>query len=361
MAKDATGSGGHAARFWREDGGRLRCTLCPRGCRLGDGQTGFCGARRSAAGRLVSLVYGRPASVALDPIEKKPLYHFYPGSRILSLGTVGCNLACRFCQNASLSRARAVDVVATFLPPDDVAGIAVREGARSVAFTYNEPTIFAEYAIDVARACRAAGVATVMVTNGYVTPEAVAEIYPFIDGANVDLKSFSEEFYRRMTSAHLAPVLAALEAMRAAGTWLELTWLLIPGANDGDDEIARACDWVLGHLGDEVPMHFSAFHPDHLLTDRPATSREALARARRVAQGRGLKHVYCGNILDEEMHTTTCPGCGEALIRRTQFAVSESRLGPDGRCPCGRALAGRFDAAPGTAKHPGGRRLLLFP
>jgi pyruvate formate lyase activating enzyme len=342
MTMTATASGLHEARFWREDGGRIVCTLCPRGCRLGAGQSGFCGVRQRVGDRLLALAYGRPASVAVDPIEKKPLYHVLPGASILSIGTAGCNLSCRCCQNWSLARGRVEELGATELPPDQVAAVAVREGCAAVAFTYNEPTVFAEYAEDAARACRAAGLLTVMVTNGYITEAAAAEIYPWIDAANVDLKFFSDELYHKQSGGHLAPVLRALEVMRAAGTFVEITTLIIPGLNDDDDQIGAIADWIGAHLGADTPFHLSAFHPDFRLRDRPRTPVATLERARRVALGRGLHHVYGGNVASAEMHTTTCPSCGATLICRSGFSVIESRLRPGGRCPCGRPLAGRF-------------------
>jgi pyruvate formate lyase activating enzyme len=350
----------YQARWWRrEDDGKILCTLCPRYCRLGEGQAGFCFIRQNVAGRLVSLGYGQPAALYADPIEKKPLNHFLPGTKILSMGTAGCNMGCKFCQNWDISKAKADQVRSVALPPEKLPDVARREGCAAVAFTYNEPTIFAEYVIDAARECRRAGIATVMVTNGYITREALDDVYPWIDGANVDLKAFSEEFYRKITLSHLEPVLEAIVRMREHGTWVELTTLLIPDHNDSDAEIASLCDWVLDHVGDEVPLHFTAYHPDYKLVDKPPTPPSTLFRARAIARRKGLKFVYCGNVRDEESHTTFCPDCGEALIVRDWHAVTLNRLRGRHACSCGRAIPGRFDTR-SRARSDGRRRSLMI-
>lgn len=344
MAPDRVARGAHDARWWRrESDGRLLCTLCPRDCRLADGQAGFCYLRQNLGGRLVTLGYGQVAALAVDPIEKKPLFHFHPGTLILSMGTAGCNMGCKFCQNWDLSRAKDTQERTRTLPPTRVPELALDQGCRSVAFTYNEPTIFAEYVVDAARECRKAGIGTVMVTNGYIGREAADEVYPWVDAANIDLKAFTDEFYWKVTASHLSPVLDAILRIREHGTWIELTTLLIPGLNDGDGELAAACDWILANLGDEVPLHYTAFHPDYRMTDRPRTPAATLHRARRLARDQGLKYVYCGNLRDEESHATACPSCGAVLVRRDGHQVIDNRLGQAGCCPCGRRIAGRFD------------------
>jgi pyruvate formate lyase activating enzyme len=345
------------ARYWTaERDGRLRCTLCPRDCRLGPGQAGFCYVRQNEGGRLVSLAYGRSTGFACDPIEKKPLNHFLPGTDALSFGTAGCNLGCRFCQNWEISKARLAERRAAERSPRQVVDLALETGCRSIAFTYNDPVIWAEYAVDVAREARARGVRTVFVTAGYVTAEPRAEIFAHMDAANVDLKAFSEGFYRRVTLSHLAPVLETLEWLARSGTWTEVTNLLIPGHNDEPRETRALAEWILEHMGAEVPLHLTAFHPDHRMRDVPPTPPETLRRARALAREVGLRHVYTGNVTDREGQATCCAGCGAVLIERERLAVLRSRLRGD-RCPdCGARLAGRFEEA--VSPLPGRRRLL---
>jgi pyruvate formate lyase activating enzyme len=333
----------HEARWWeRARDGRAHCFLCPRHCRLRDGQAGFCAVRENRGGNLVSTVYGAPSAVHADPIEKKPLFHFLPGTSVLSLGTVGCDLACSFCQNWPLSRGRPGDRAALALSPGEVAALAVRQGCPSVAFTFNEPVIWAEYALDIAAAARERGIATVMVTNGYVTPEAFRDVFGGIDAANVDLKALSDDFYRRETLARLAPVLETLRRLRGeTDAWLEVTNLLVPGLNDNEDDVRRLADWVVGNLGPDVPLHLNAFHPEHRLSHLPPTAPGTLRRARHVALGAGLRYVYTGNAPAEEV-VTSCPDCGAVLVRRSGHALLEDRL-EDGRCPgCRRTIPGRW-------------------
>ncbi len=333
------------ARWWRtQPDGRILCYLCPRFCVMSDGQAGFCYIRKNAGGTLVSLAYAQPCAVHVDPIEKKPLFHFMPGSRILSMGTAGCNMGCKFCQNWEISKSREDQVRAVHLPPGDVVRLARREACPAVAFTYNEPTIWAEYVIDISRRAREAGVRTAMVTNGYVTPEALPDLYEHIDAANVDLKAFTDSFYRKITLTHLAPVLATLEALVRRGVWVEVTTLIIPTLNDAIEEIRELAAWIRDHLGPEVPLHLTAFHPDFRLRDLPATSHETLHAARHAAIETGLRFVYEGNVMCEEGSTTFCPGCGAALVRRTWHRVHGSRL-VNGRCACGRAIPGHFPQA----------------
>jgi pyruvate formate lyase activating enzyme len=336
--------------------GRVQCDVCPRACKLHDGQRGLCFVRERDGEGIVLTTWGRSSGFCVDPIEKKPLNHFLPGSAVLSFGTAGCNLACRFCQNWDISKAREQDVLADEATPEAIAAAAVRLGCRSVAFTYNDPVIFLEYAIDVARACRERGIAAVAVTAGYVCPEARRDLFAEVDAANVDLKAFSEDFYHQLTAGHLAPVLDTLRWIHdETDVWLEITTLLIPGHNDSDDEITRLCDWVVRELGPDVPLHFTAFHPDFRMRDVPPTPPATLTRARAIARRAGVRHAYTGNVHDPAGGRTWCHGCGGLLIERDGYVLGAYRLGADGRCAaCGTRCAGRFEAEPGTW---GARRL----
>ncbi len=338
------------ARWWHAlDDGRIECDLCPRRCRLRPGQRGFCFVRARDADRMVLTTYGRSSGFAVDPIEKKPLAHFHPGTAALSFGTAGCNLNCRFCQNWDISKSREWDRLAAPATPEAIADAAVAAGCDSVAFTYNDPVIFAEYAIDTAAACHDRGVHAVAVTAGYVTPDARPDFFAPMDAANIDLKGFTEDFSWKVTGAHLADVLDTISWAHAhTDTWIELTTLLIPGHNDSPDEIARMCRWILAELGPDVPLHFSAFHPDFKMLDVPPTPPATLRDARAAALDAGLRFVYTGNIRDPDGETTSCPGCGEALIERDWYALTAYRLTADGRCPsCHAVLPGRFGPAAG--------------
>ena len=347
-----------SGRWWHpaEDGsGKIVCDLCPRYCRVADGQRGFCFVRQNLGGQMALTSYGRASGFCIDPIEKKPLNHFYPGSSVLSFGTAGCNLGCRFCQNWDISKAKEHDRLTDSASPEAIAEAAVRAGARSVAFTYNDPVIFAEYAIDTARACRARGVKTVAVTAGYITEDARAEFFGAMDAANVDLKAFTERFYHKLCFAHLEPVKETLRWLRhETEVWFEVTTLLIPGENDSREEIDRLCGWFAATLGPEVPLHFTAFHPDFKMTDLAATPPETLMRAREQALGHGLKHVYTGNVHDRRGGSTYCAGCGALLIERDWYQLGRYNLTDDGRCrSCDTPLPGLFD---GPAGHQGPRR-----
>ncbi|NMG67691.1 AmmeMemoRadiSam system radical SAM enzyme [Azoarcus indigens] len=338
-------SSNHPARYWHAlDDGRLQCDLCPRYCHLHEGQRGACFVRMNDGGRLVLTTWGRSSGFCIDPIEKKPLNHFYPGSSVLSFGTAGCNLACKFCQNWDISKSRDMDRLMDQARPDDIALAAQRNGCRSVAFTYNDPVIFAEYAMDIADACHERGIATVAVTAGYITPDARGDFFSRMDAANVDLKAFSPAFYRQLCGADLQPVLDTLVWLRHhSDVWLEITTLLIPGHNDSEAELQALSRWVRSELGDEVPLHFTAFHPDHKMRDVPATPPETLSRARRLAQDAGLKHVYTGNVHDPAGGTTRCGQCGEVLIVRDWYRILDYHLTAEGACShCGTRLAGRF-------------------
>ena len=339
-----------AARWWHPlADGRLQCDLCPRDCRLQAGQRGFCFVRQRQGDAMVLTTWGRSSGFCVDPIEKKPLAHFYPGSSVLSFGTAGCNLGCRFCQNWDISKASDADRLCDEASPEAIAEEARALGCRSVAFTYNDPVVFAEYAIDVAAACHQAGLATVAVTAGYVHAAPRRELFGVMDAANVDLKAFTEGFYQKLCFAHLAPVLETLEwLVKEGGVWTEVTTLLIPGHNDTEDEVARLSGWLVEHLGPDVPRHFSAFHPDFKLRDAPPTPPGTLRRARQQARAAGLRHVYTGNVHDLEGDATLCAGCGEVVIARDWYELLDYRLDAHGRCrTCGAALPGRFDATPG--------------
>jgi pyruvate formate lyase activating enzyme len=336
----------YVARYWRTlDDGRIECDLCPRECRLHEGQRGACFVRQRVNDQLILTTYGRSSGFCVDPIEKKPLAHFYPGSSVLSFGTAGCNLACKFCQNWDISKSKDMDTLMESATPETLADAALRLGCKSVAFTYNDPVIFAEYAVDVAAACHAVDVKTVAVTAGYICAEPRREFFAQIDAANVDLKAFTEDFYFKTTGAHLAPVLDTLVYLKHSTTvWLELTTLLIPGRNDSDHELNALSHWIAQELGTEVPLHFSAYHPDFRMLDIPATPGSTLQRARRIALDCGLRHVYVGNVHDREGDTTYCAGCGLALIVRDWYQIESYVLNPDGTCPrCERILAGHFE------------------
>lgn len=333
----------HEARWWESKaGGRVHCYLCPRHCQIGDGQSGFCYIRINREGKLYNLGYASPAAIQVDPIEKKPLSHFLPGTTIFSMGTAGCNMGCFFCQNWDISKSKHDQVHSSYLPPEDVVLLAIRHNCPSIAFTYNEPTIWGEYVVDICQAAKEYGLNTVMVTNGYITYEAFHDIYDHIDAANVDLKAFTEEFYGKVTLTHLQPVLEALQWLKTeTNVWFEITNLIIPTLNDDPKETRKLAEWILQHLGPDVPLHFTAFHPDFKLRDKPNTRPQTLHAARTIAMDAGLRYVYEGNILSDGAHTL-CPGCGNLLIQRSWHDVMTNRL-KDGKCPdCGFEIAGRW-------------------
>ena len=349
-------------RYWHQlPDGQLQCDLCPRHCRLQEGQRGLCYVRQHLEGEVRLVSYGRSSGFAIDPIEKKPLNHFFPGSRVLSFGTAGCNLACKFCQNWDMSKSREMDTLAEAASPAQLADAAADGGCRSVAFTYNDPVIFMEYALDVAAACRERGVRSVAVTAGYIDPEPRIEFFRGMDAANVDLKAFSDDFYYRLCGSHLAPVLDTLEYIRhETDIWLELTTLLIPGENDSDGELDAMTRWVVDRLGADVPMHFTAFHPDWKMREHKRTPAATLTRARAIAMANGVRYAYTGNVHDGEGGSTYCHHCGELLIEREWYRLGRWGLDSRGCCNgCGTALAGYFDAGPeqGVA-HPVRVRML---
>jgi pyruvate formate lyase activating enzyme len=344
-------------RYWHAiDDERIQCDLCPRFCKLREGQRGLCFVRARLDDQIVLATYGRSSGFCVDPIEKKPLNHFLPGTPVLSFGTAGCNLACKFCQNWDISKSREIDTLADQATPEVIARAAQQLGCRSVAFTYNDPVIFLEYAVDVAQACREAGIQTVAVTAGEICPEPRREFYRYMDAANVDLKGFTERFYRNICGGDLETVKETLTYLKhETDVWFEITTLLIPGENDSDAELDAMTRWVAEALGPDVPIHFTAFHPDYKMLDKRPTPPATLSRARRIAMANGLRYAYTGNVHDEEGGTTFCHACGERLIGRDWYVLTEWNLTPEGNCTsCGTPLAGRFEGAPGTW---GARRL----
>ena len=341
----------HRARYWEPCAkGRLRCTLCPNYCRLADGQRGACFVRQRQGDAIVLTTYGRSSGFGVDPIEKKPLNHFLPGTPVLSFGTAGCNLTCRFCQNWDISKSQEMDTLADQASPEAIAAAAERLQCPSVAFTYNDPVIFLEYAVDIAEACRARGVRTVAVTAGYICPEPRREFFAQMDAANVDLKAFDNDFYEALCGARLNDILETLRYIRhETRTWLEITTLLIPGRNDSDAEITALAHWVTSELGPDVPLHFTAFHPDYKMQDLLPTPPSTLTHARRIAREQGLRYVYTGNVHDQEGGSTYCHGCGRCLIGRDWFELRAWNLTDSGACRhCGTVCAGVFAGPPGS-------------
>jgi len=339
-----------STKYWHQlNDGRIQCDLCPRYCTLKEGQQGLCFVRARQQDQIVLTTYGRSSGFCVDPIEKKPLNHFLPGTSVLSFGTAGCNLSCKFCQNWDMSKSREMDTLADEASPETIARAAAQLGCRSVAYTYNDPVIFHEYAIDVARACRERGIKSVAVTAGYVCDEPREEFFRYMDAANVDLKGFTERFYKQICGGSLQPVLDTLIYIKHhTNVWLEITTLVIPGENDSEVELERLTRWVVEHLGPDVPIHFSAFHPDYKMLDRPATPPATLTMARKIAMRNGIRYAYTGNVQDDEGGSTNCHQCGKTLIGRQGYELSEWSLAADGTCRrCGTACAGVFDAQAG--------------
>jgi pyruvate formate lyase activating enzyme len=349
--RDQLTPGTVATTYWHGlADGRIQCDVCPRACKLRDGQRGVCFVRARQDDQVVLTTYGRSSGFCVDPMEKKPLNHFLPGSPILSFGTAGCNLACRFCQNWDISKSKEMDTLADSASPDAIAAMAGRLGCAGVAFTYNDPVIFHEYAIDVADACHDRGLRAVAVTAGYVCPEPRAEFYAHMDAANVDLKGFTEDFYKHVCAGQLGAVLDTLEYLwHETDVWFEITNLLIPDANDADRELDAMTAWVVEHLGPDVPMHFTAFHPDFKMLDRPPTPPATLARARAIAVANGVRYAYTGNVHDPAGSSTYCPGCGTRVVERDWYRLGEYRLSDDGHClVCGTQLPGVYAGRPGA-------------
>jgi pyruvate formate lyase activating enzyme len=350
MGINLSTSGIVPTRHWTTlEDGQVRCDVCPRHCRLSEGQRGLCFVRARREDRVVLTSFGRSSGYCIDPIEKKPLNHFLPGTPVLSFGTAGCNLSCRFCQNWDISKSRDVDTLADEAPPERIARAALELGCRSVAFTYNDPVIFMEYAIATAQACHQLGIKTVAVTAGYVCPDPRRELFRHIDAANVDLKAFSDRFYRKICVGELQPVLDTLRYLKHdTNVWLEITTLLIPGENDSDEEIHAASEWIMTQLGPDVPWHFTAFHPDYRMRDKPATPPQTLSRARQIAIDHGIHYVYTGNVHDEPGGSTYCHGCGRCLVGREWYEITAWNLMPQGQCDhCAARCAGVFDGPPG--------------
>ena len=339
-----------STKYWhRLPDGRLRCDVCPRACKLREGQRGVCFVRGRIEDQVVLTTYGRSSGFCVDPIEKKPLNHFLPGTSVLSFGTAGCNLACRFCQNWDISKSKEMDTLAAAAQPDTIARSALELGAASVAFTYNDPTIFLEYAIDIAEACHEVDIRTVAVTAGYISPEPRRELYGHLDAANIDLKGFTDDFYRHVAMGDLASVLDTLVYVRTeTDVWLEITTLLIPGHNDSTGELEGMCRWIVRELGPDVPIHFTAFHPDFKMRDIPRTPPGTLSRARAIALDAGIRFAYTGNVHDEVGGSTHCPGCGEAVVVRDWYDLRAWNLDGAGRCRrCSTSVPGVFDGPPG--------------
>ena len=337
-------------QYWHTlDDGRIQCDVCPRQCKMNEGQRGLCFVRGRLGDQVVLTTYGRSSGFCVDPIEKKPLNHFLPGTPTLSFGTAGCNLACKFCQNWDISKSREIDTLADGAKPEHVAAVAQKLGCRSVAFTYNDPVIFMEYAIDIAQACKEIGISTVAVTAGYISPEPRAEFFRHMDATNVDLKAFTEDFYWNITKSHIEDVLETLIFLKEeTNTWFELTNLVIPGENDSEGEFDKMSAWVVEHLGPEVPLHFSAFHPDYRMMDKPNTPHETLNLARRTALKNGVHHAYVGNVSDRGRGSTYCHNCKTMLVGRDRYTLSFWGLDDAGACrQCGTPCAGVFDGAPG--------------
>jgi pyruvate formate lyase activating enzyme len=355
MENDTSVDTHHPGRYWHKlEDGRIQCDVCPRDCKLHDDQRGLCFVRKREGEQIVLTTYGRSSGFCIDPIEKKPLNHFYPGSSVFSFGTAGCNLACKYCQNWDISKSREFDRLMDQATPDELARTAAEHGCKSVAFTYNDPVIFLEYAVDAAKACHELGLKTVAVTAGYIHEEPRKEFFAHMDAANVDLKGFSDDFYRKLCAGQLQPVLDTLKYIRhETDVWLELTTLLIPGYNDSDEDLTAQCDWVAKELGPDVPLHFTAFHPDWKMMDVPPTPPATLTKAREIAIKAGLHYVYTGNVHDTEGGTTFCPSCHEEVIERDWYDILQYRVSPEGEClRCGGSIAGHF----GEFREPFGAR-----
>ncbi len=346
-------------KYWHQlEDGRVQCDLCPRYCKLHEGQRGSCFVRARIDDQVCLTTYGRSSGFCIDPVEKKPLNHFYPGSSVLSFGTAGCNLFCRFCQNWDISKSREMDRLMSKAEPQTIADAAAQAGCKSVAYTYNDPVIFHEYAIDTAKACAERGIKSIAVSAGYVCEEPRREFYQHMDAVNIDLKAFTEEFYWKLTGSHLQNVLETLQYIKhETNTWLEITTLLIPGENDSEKEVAELSGWIVENLGPSVPLHFSAFHPDFKMRDIPPTPLQTLQRSRKIAMEQGLHYVYTGNVHDVAGDTTYCHQCAHPLIVRDWYELKQWNL-ISGRCPeCGAQCAGVFDDQPG---HWGRKRQQVF-
>ena len=337
-------------KYWHPlDDGRIQCDVCPRACKLRNGQRGLCYSRGCENDQIILYSWGRSSGFCIDPIEKKPLNHYLPGTPVLSFGTAGCNLACKFCQNWDMSKSREIDTLADSALPEELVSAAKKLGCRSLAFTYNDPVIFLEYAIDIAIAAHEIGLKAVAVSAGYICPQPRIEFYNYMDAANIDLKAFTERFYKKICGGHLANVLETLEYLKhETNVWFEITNLIIPGENDSPQELEAMCQWVVEHLGADVPMHFSAFHPDWKMMDTPRTPPQTLTMARDIAIKSGIRYAYTGNVYDTAGESTYCHHCGTRLIEREWYQLGEWNLTDDGHCiRCGTQLPGVFDGEAG--------------
>ena len=340
-----------STRYWHAlANGKVQCDVCPRGCQLSEGQRGLCFVRACQENQIVLTSYGRSSGYCVDPIEKKPLNQFLPGTPVLSFGTAGCNLACKFCQNWDISKSREVDTLADAAAPELIAAAAQQLGCASVAFTYNDPVVFMEYAVDTAKECHKRNIKTVAVTSGYMCPEPRCEFYTHMDAANVDLKAFSDEFYQKTCGGALTPILDTLKYLKhETSVWIEITTLLIPGKNDSDQELEASAAWIAEHLGPDVPLHFSAFHPDYKMSDVPPTPTATLGRARQIALKHGLHYVYTGNVHDNNGQSTYCPACTRLVIGRDWYAITAYHLSSEGACGfCGARIAGVYSGPAGN-------------
>jgi pyruvate formate lyase activating enzyme len=338
-------------KYWHPlENGRIQCDVCPRRCQLQEGQRGLCFVRAREKNQIVLTSYGQSSGFCIDPIEKKPLFHFLPGTPVLSFGTAGCNLACQFCQNWDISKSREVDSLSASASPQEIAKAALQHECRSVAFTYNDPIVFMEYAMDVAKECHKVGLKTVAVTSGYILEEPRKEFYSYIDAANVDLKGFTEDFYNRICSGRLQDVLDTLLYIRhQTNVWLEITTLLIPGENDSSNEIEALCKWINENLGSEVPLHFTAFHPDWRMMDKKPTPPSTLQGARKIALNQGLRYVYTGNIANPQGETTFCSHCQSPVIKRDRYSILEWNLTSQNKCrSCQNPIPGHFESSAGN-------------
>lgn len=326
------------AGWWKSlDNKDVQCVLCPQNCIIGNEKTGFCKVRKNIDGKLYSLNYGYPSAINIDPIEKKPLFHFYPGTRIFSVGTIGCNFDCKFCQNYEISRNTYERPNKEFLSPDEVVEMAINNECKSIAFTYNEPTVFGEYVLDIAKCAKDKNLETVSVTNGFINNQPLKDIYKYIDAVNIDLKSITNDFYKTLCRGEVNPVLDAIIHLYKKGTMIELTNLVIPTHNDSMANIEKLIDWIVANLGVEVPLHFSAFYPTYKLTNLCRTPRGVLDKARQLALLKGMKYVYEGNVMTEEGYNTYCPRCKKLLIERDVYTILANNL-RDNLCSCGEEI-----------------------
>lgn len=331
-----------AQHYSKKDNKIVQCNLCPKNCLIKENSYGNCGVRKNVKGKLISEVYAKAVSLAIDPIEKKPLFNFFPGTDVLSFGTAGCNLHCRHCQNYSTSQIKPEEILVEDVMPEEIVGFAMKRNCKSIAATYNEPTVFYEYMQDTFKIARKNEIKTVSVTNGFINEEPLKELLPYLDAANVDLKAFNNKFYQKITSASLEPVLRTLKILNKSKAWLEITNLMIPSLNDNIGDIKRMCKWIKDNLSPDVPLHFTAFYPCYQLMNVPPTPKETLIKAREVAKKAGLKHVYTGNAITENGEDTFCSGCGEILIRRERYNVQKNNVLEEKCRFCGKSLEGFY-------------------